>query len=230
MRKEQSMPAEPALGFGPYLVYPATCSIVENGRPLRLGRRAFALLLVLLENAGCVIAHYNGEYEKAASRLRQLFEAASRHSIPLFADWAQHYAGVMRCTGLPLPTTPASGLVRDIVMTLGGSQELASQRAGSSATGWCAPEWLRIEACQLLERGSEGGEAESQLSRALELARRSGALAWELRCATTLARLWRDQGLVAPAREMLASVYARFEEGFATPDLKAARECLATLG
>ncbi|WP_371365560.1 winged helix-turn-helix domain-containing protein [Pseudomonas sp. QL9] len=183
-----------------------------------------------LATAGCVIAHYNGEYEKAASRLRQLFEAASRHSIPLFADWAQHYAGVMRCTGLPLPTTPASGLVRDIVMTLGGSQELASQRAGSSATGWCAPEWLRIEACQLLERGSEGGEAESLLSRALELARRSGALAWELRCATTLARLWRDQGLVAPAREMLASVYARFEEGFATPDLKAARECLATLG
>jgi predicted ATPase/DNA-binding winged helix-turn-helix (wHTH) protein len=185
----------------------------------------------LLATAGCVIPYYNGEYEKASLRLQLLLEASSRHSIPLFADWAQHYTGVMSCEGLPRPTLSASGLVRDIVMTLGGSRSFeerpASLQSSIGATGWCAPEMLRLEACQLAEAGAEGAEA--LLTRSLELARRGGALAWELRSATTLAQVWRDQGHRQPAMELLEPVYGRYEEGLGTPDLVAARACLETL-
>ncbi|UVC18271.1 hypothetical protein [Mesorhizobium onobrychidis] len=55
------------------------------------------------------------------------------------------------------------------------------------------------------------------------------AKSWELRAATSLARLWRVQGKHADARDLLAPVYAWFTEGFATPDLKEAKAMLDTL-
>jgi predicted ATPase len=55
------------------------------------------------------------------------------------------------------------------------------------------------------------------------LASRQGALSWELRAATNLARLLRDQGHRAEAKALLQPVYDRFTEGFDTADLKAAR-------
>jgi predicted ATPase len=58
---------------------------------------------------------------------------------------------------------------------------------------------------------------------------RQGALSWELRCATSLARLWRAQARSEEARELLAPVYDRFTEGFATADLKAAKALLDDL-
>jgi predicted ATPase len=48
----------------------------------------------------------------------------------------------------------------------------------------------------------------------------------ELRCATDLARLWHQQGRLAAARDLLAPIYARFTEGFATVDLEAAKALL----
>jgi predicted ATPase len=55
---------------------------------------------------------------------------------------------------------------------------------------------------------------------ALALAQRQSAKLWELRAATSLARLWRDQGKLAEARDLLAPVYGWFTEGFATPVLR----------
>ena len=49
---------------------------------------------------------------------------------------------------------------------------------------------------------------------------------WELRAATSLARLWRDQGRRAEARDLLAPVYGWFTEGFDTPDLQEAKALL----
>jgi predicted ATPase len=52
---------------------------------------------------------------------------------------------------------------------------------------------------------------------------------WELRAAMSMARLWRDQGKRNEARDLLASVYGRFTEGFDTLDLKEAKALLAEL-
>ena len=52
---------------------------------------------------------------------------------------------------------------------------------------------------------------------------------WELRASMSLARLWRDQGKVSEARELLAPVYGWFTEGFDTRDLKEAKVLLEQL-
>jgi predicted ATPase len=57
-------------------------------------------------------------------------------------------------------------------------------------------------------------------------AREQGALFWELRVALSLARLGVTQGRLNEARRMLAPVYDRFTEGFATTDLRAAKALL----
>jgi predicted ATPase len=71
--------------------------------------------------------------------------------------------------------------------------------------------------------------AEAQFQRALDTARQHDALAWELRTAMSLARLWRDQQRIRSAHELLSGVYNRFTEGFGTADLIAARALLQDL-
>ena len=68
--------------------------------------------------------------------------------------------------------------------------------------------------------------AEACFERALSVARQQHAKSWELRAAMSLARLWRDQGKVRQARELLAPVYRWFTEGFDTRDLKNAKALL----
>jgi predicted ATPase len=60
----------------------------------------------------------------------------------------------------------------------------------------------------------------------LEMARRQDTLSWELRTATSLARLRRKQGLLTEVSNLLAPVYGRFTEGFDTADLLVARRLL----
>ena len=73
------------------------------------------------------------------------------------------------------------------------------------------------------------GEAEVEFTRAIAIARQQQAKSWELRAAMSLARLWRDQGKVQQARELLAPVYGWFTEGFDTRDLKEAKALLDEL-
>jgi predicted ATPase len=73
------------------------------------------------------------------------------------------------------------------------------------------------------------GKAEAYFERALAVARQQQAKSWELRAAMSLARLWRDQGKVQQARELLAPVYGWFTEGFDTRDLKEAKALLEEL-
>jgi len=61
------------------------------------------------------------------------------------------------------------------------------------------------------------------------VARRQSAKFWELRATNDLAQLWRDQGKGKEARELLASVYGWFTEGFDTRDLKEAKALLDEL-
>jgi predicted ATPase len=64
----------------------------------------------------------------------------------------------------------------------------------------------------------------------LAVTRRQQAKALELWAAMSLSRMWQRQGKRAAARELLASIYGWFTEGFDTADLQEARALLAALG
>jgi predicted ATPase len=92
-------------------------------------------------------------------------------------------------------------------------------------------ELLRIKGELLRRQGRTGAAAttEDHFRQALDWARRQGALAWELRAATSLAQLLRDQGRSVDALAALQPVYNRFTEGFDTADLKTAKALLDAL-
>src|SRR5215469_5679766 len=93
---------------------------------------------------------------------------------------------------------------------------------------WRIAELLRVKGELLLLQDSFGAKAtaEDHFWQALDWARKQGALCWELRAATSLARLLRDQGRSAHAVALLQPVYDRFTEGFDTTDLKTAKTLL----
>jgi predicted ATPase len=81
----------------------------------------------------------------------------------------------------------------------------------------------------LLSPEPDAAKAEMYFNRALAVARAQQARSWELRAATSLARLWHDQGKREQARDLLAPVYGWFTEGFDTHDLTEARALLKAL-
>jgi tetratricopeptide (TPR) repeat protein len=93
---------------------------------------------------------------------------------------------------------------------------------------WCTAEVLRVKGLLALSDGHADAAALLFLESA-ELARRQGALAWELRAAMNLARLRANQGCLSEGLELLKKVYNRFTEGFETVDLLAARSLLTEL-
>jgi len=95
---------------------------------------------------------------------------------------------------------------------------------------WCEADIHRIAGnVALLSPERDVRKAEAYFERALSVARAQQAKSWELRAAMSLARLWRDQGKVSEARELLAPVYGWFTEGFDTRDLKEAKALLDDL-
>jgi predicted ATPase len=95
---------------------------------------------------------------------------------------------------------------------------------------WCEAEVHRVAGeIALLSQEPDTAKAEAYFERALAVARQQQAKSWELRAAMSMARLWRDQGKVQQARELLAPVYGWFTEGFDTRDLREARALLDAL-
>ncbi len=103
--------------------------------------------------------------------------------------------------------------------------------ADASGEHWSDAELLRMRGVVLAQRDGVDGndDAEACLRRAVEDARSRDAKSLQLRAATSLARLLRDQGRSAEADETLAPVYGWFTEGFDTPDLKDAKALLDEL-
>jgi predicted ATPase len=100
----------------------------------------------------------------------------------------------------------------------------------AAATGEChyQAELHRLRGAVLAATG-ENAEAASWLQRAIDTARSQQAKSLELRAATSLARLWADQGQRTQAYDLLAPVYDCFTEGFDTPDLRDAKRLLEEL-
>ena len=93
---------------------------------------------------------------------------------------------------------------------------------------WCSAEVLRVRGL-LAEAESAPAEAESLMSEAIQLARRQGALSWELRSTLSLSELWRSQGRGEQALLALEAVYLKFTEGDEAADLVAARRLIGAL-
>jgi DNA-binding SARP family transcriptional activator/predicted ATPase len=108
--------------------------------------------------------------------------------------------------------------------------ELALRHGRETNERWWDAELHRLRGELLRRGGAEAAEVEGALRRALEVARVQQARSLELRAARSLAGLFGDQGLAAPARELLGSVYSSFTEGLQTPDLQAARALISSLG
>jgi predicted ATPase len=109
--------------------------------------------------------------------------------------------------------------------------EATIARARSGASGWCAPEVLRVSGELELRRGGAEAQtrAEAAFLDAIEQSRAQRALAWELRAVTSLARLLSGTGRAAQAQAHLEPVYDRFTEGHQTSDLRTAAELLREL-
>jgi predicted ATPase len=116
---------------------------------------------------------------------------------------------------------PAEGL-----MTLTEALTLADK----TGERWYEAELYRLKGELLLQQNSDNqAEAENCFHHAIHIAQNQSARSWELRAATSLARLWQQQGKRQEAHDLLAPVYHWFTEGFDTADLQDAKALLDDL-
>ncbi len=100
----------------------------------------------------------------------------------------------------------------------------------STQERWWEPDPYRLQGALLWEVSSDNHtEAETCFQQAIAIARSQQAKSWELRAATSLARLWQSQGKRQEAHDLLAPVYGWFTEGFDTADLQEAKTLLQEL-
>jgi predicted ATPase/DNA-binding winged helix-turn-helix (wHTH) protein len=194
------------------------------------------LSLCLALMFGCSVALWTGDVLEAKRLVAMLLDHSRRHSLAYWQFWGRCLeVGLARKTGeMSVGRTvlgdPLCGPMHlETLATLheGLATTEAIARAESGLAGWCAAELLRVKAETLLRAGDgNGAVAEGLLQRSLAMAREQGALSWESRTATSLARLWHRQRRTRKARALLTSVFARFTEGFETSDLVEARALL----
>ena len=106
----------------------------------------------------------------------------------------------------------------------------AMTAAETTKETWCEAEIHRTAGeITLMSPEPDAAKAQAHFERALAIAREQQAKSWELRAATSMARLWRGQGKRQQARDLLAPIYGWFTEGFDTLDLKQAKALLDDL-
>jgi predicted ATPase len=123
----------------------------------------------------------------------------------------------------------ALALAGEIEEALATLDDALAKAAVSGERGWDAEiHRLRGELTGRLPH-SDPAKAEDSFRTALAIAHEQGTRGYELRAATSLARLWREQGRRGEARDLLAPLYGWFTEGFDTADLKKAKALLDEL-
>ena len=114
---------------------------------------------------------------------------------------------------------PASFLVENLALLRRGTALDIAMGEGRNAV-FLARQGFAVEGVDI---------SPESVKKALEEAHQQGAGAWELRTATSLARLWRNLGRATEASTLLRPILARLTEGFTTVDAQAARSLLAIL-
>jgi hypothetical protein len=180
--------------------------------------------------AGCPLAFWGGQIAEAERLTLELENASSKHSLRYWGSWARAYRSAL--TG-PLNHAPPEELNRMQLETLATIRcELAAPELLLSAERdehrWCAPELLRCAAEAAAQVSAE--RAEQLLRRALDVSRSQEAAFWELRAATSLARVLLNRDRLAEARDVLGARVILFPDDPWPRDVRAARDILASTG
>jgi predicted ATPase/DNA-binding winged helix-turn-helix (wHTH) protein len=212
----------------------------------------------VLGQAACPIAFLAGDLDAAERYCAALLDHTERHPIRLWHLWARCFKGMVMvkrgdiAAGLEVLRSELgqAGEARflprfllphgELAACLGDAGEVAQGLATVDETlvrceardeRWYVAELLRIKGELLLQETEHRSisAAERCFGEALELARRQGALFWELRGALSLARLRIRQDRQGDARAILVPVYEKFAEGFEIADLRNAGAMLEQL-
>jgi tetratricopeptide (TPR) repeat protein len=187
---------------------------------------------------------WTGDVPRARGLIATLLDHSARHSLDYWHVWGRCFDAALQLRHGdtaetrgrrrellrdPLISAPHLDTLSTLSEELVGAEAIA--RAETGRAGWCAAEILRAKGEIILREGAPDAAcaAEILFRRSLDMARAQGALSWELRAATSLARLWRKLGRIHEAHELLAPVHARFSEGFETADLVTAKTLLEQL-
>jgi hypothetical protein len=209
-------------------------AIAKEATDIAAGDSAISLPLCLAVGA-IPVALWNGDDALAELMVGELADRASRYSLAYWQGWAVAFRSVLRLrAGSPgEPPRLIDALQFDTFTTFSADLLMPAtiRRADNGEAGWCQPELHRARGEWLLAHGAVGAAAaaEALFQRALDEARRQGALAWELRAATSLARLWQRGGRAQEGASLLSGVVQRFTEGSRTADMVAATDLLASL-
>jgi predicted ATPase len=209
-----------------------------------------------LANTACPLSIMSGDLVAAEHYVELLLEYARKHGIAVWHTWGQCYYGMLvikrgeveggiRKLREALKESHTAGLAlrysafqTELAETLGraGSPAIALSEVGEALKRaernderWCISEMLRVKGELELILGSPKEKAESLFNESIFLAQRQGALSWELRAVTSLAKLQAGTGRVREARNVLAVTYSKFTEGFDTVDLVLAKTIIDSL-
>jgi predicted ATPase len=104
-------------------------------------------------------------------------------------------------------------------------------RVRETGERWFEAELHRLTGELMLQLPTvDRARVEARFRHAAAIARRQCADLWELRATTSLARLWTEENRGGEAHDLLAALYSKFTEGFATSDLQLAQRVLCKTG
>jgi predicted ATPase len=209
---------------------------VEEGQRAGHGISLYFAVLV-----ACTVSTWCGDAGEGERYAALMLDHAHRCALPQWHFWGRGHALAQRLLHGQHPPQEeelfalqqdayCGDLQVDVLATL--HPRLLSARAVARAeggnAGWCRAEVMRSRGEALWLAGSDG-HAEQLFERALAIAVEQGAAAWQLRAATSLARLRWSHGRRLEAHAPLEAIYGRYTEGHATRDLRLARSLLDDL-
>lgn len=212
-----------------------------------------------IAQSACPVALLVGDLDRTERFADILLRETARHGLEIWHDYGRCFRGQIlirrgdAAGGLPLVQNAVEQLRRArfvqyyvaFLLALADGLAVSTRvpeaietidealaHAERTSEHWAKPEMLRMKGeCLHVLHGDDGYEAaDSCFDEALALARQQHALSWQLRTATSRARLWRTHSHDGEAKALLEPIYSRFREGFGTTDLKVARELLDALG
>ena len=204
----------------------------HQGLELALRLRHVGAICFTLALGAIPVAVWSGDIGLADRYIAQMIASASRVSFGYWLAWARAYERALRLPaghGLQAGDLGMGAKQCDHLVTVRADllDDATLARVEAGEVGWCAPEVQRAQAVRIAASG-DAWTAARLLREALATAKRQGALGWELRIATDLARLQGDRGDPTEARALLTAALSQFTEGAGTIDHRRAAALLAS--